>query len=619
MIKTPFDTMIRHLAALACTGMLCLSGGTVVAAQATLDGQTVNTPRHAIKLAPTGFPESIEIKANDSEVPLTERGDDIPQSVLRSIGRGIQLTDARLAVRIGENTVVAEPEQAMKASREGDAVQVTSSLKADEVAFDVDLRYTGDGAMFATLEYSAKGVEVQAVSLQMTTPGGIDFVLPVSPSDDGLRDVDAKQFVPDNAPQGTIWQNAGEFAENRSIVSAGLLEHVFVGNGDRGFTWLTSGDGFDVSDENPFCELARNEDGDIVWTLNLVNHAVTLDGKAKAEFAILTHPASPRADMGRSDLWFEAPVTLDTPGPSPISLSDRGDAGSEGDSVLRADAATVYESTARLNVLAGPAGGDAESANKDISDTYTMPLFRYYAGTHTALPAVLRSNSGDLTRSGNSPKPDRMVVGRALLHDISADIAKLAHVVSTGKLMKAIEEFGVFADDGNTEFIPYWRSSEHARFGEEFMGGEFSVTKEDPLVETYTTIYRRPVEGQAGRYKAMIVVVNETDENQYAQFYLQDTERLLGGSNALSFWRELDKTYWQDDLIPSNSDWRKSNVKAHVAGRGKNQNSMIDMEGEGWVRQATKDGSLEIYGPLYIPAQDFRVLEISGEDPNSRD
>ncbi|MFW5803562.1 MAG: hypothetical protein ACOCWJ_06550 [Verrucomicrobiota bacterium] len=613
MIKSLRSTMNRHLAALACTGMLCIAGGTAVAAQATLDGQTVKTPRHTIQLAPTGLPENVEINAHEQEIPLTERDDDLSQAALNAIGRGIQLTDVRLTAQIGESTVVAEPENAMKAERKGDAVQVTSRLKAGDVAFDADLQYTGDGAMFATLTYSGNNVEVQAVSLQMTLPGEIDFVLPVSPSDERLLETDGKQFIPENVPQGTIWQNAGEFAEDRSIVSPGLLEHVFVGNGDRGFTWLTSGDGFDLTDEDPFCELARNEDGDIVWTLNLVNHAVTLKGKAKAEFAILTHPAKPYADMSKSELWFKTPATVDTPEASTISLDDRQSAGSEGDSVVRADSATVYESTARLNVLAGPAGGDAESADKNISDAYTMPLFRYYAGTHTALPAVLRSNSGELIRAGNTPKPDRMVLGRALLHGISADIAKLAHVVSAGKLMKAIEEFGFFEDDGNTEFIPYWRSGEHVRYGEEFMGGEFSVTQENPLAEAYATIYRRPVAEQADRYKAMIVVVNETDENQYAQFYLQDADRLLGGANSLTYWPEMTKTYWQDDLIPSNSDWRKNNVRNYVVGRGKTLESMIDMEGEGQVRQASKDGSLEIYGPLFIPAHDFRVVKISGE------
>ncbi len=618
MIKTPFYTMIRRLAALACAGMLCLSGGAVFAAQATLDGQTVNTPRHTIELAPTGLPESVEIKALEHEIPLTERGDDVSQAVLNGIGRGVELTDVRLTVGIGENTVVAEPEGAMKATSKDDEVQVTSRLNAEGVTFDMDLRYTGGGAMFASLTYSARNVDVEEVSLQMTIPGAIDFVLPVSPSDDRLRTTDAKQFVPANVPQGTIWQNAGEFAENHSIVSAGLLEHVFVGNGDRGFTWLTSGDGFDVSDENAFCELARNEDGDIVWTLNLVNHPVTLNGKTKAEFAILTHPAKSRAEMSRADLWFKTPATIGTPETAPISLADRSDAGSEGDSVVRADSATVYESAARLNVLAGPAGGDAESADKDISDTFAMPLFRYYAGTHTALPAVLRSNSGELIRAGNTPKPDRMVLGRALLHGISADIAKLAHVVSAGKLMKAMEQFGFFEDDGNTEFIPYWRSGEHVRYGEEFMGGEFSVTQENPMAEAYTAVYRRPVEGQADRYKAMVVVVNETDDNQYAQFYLQDAERLLGAKNSLTIWPEMSKTYWQDGLIPSNSDWKKSNVKVYVVGRDANE-SMIDLEGEGRVRQASKDVNLEIYGPLYIPAHDFRVLEISGEALNSRD
>lgn len=612
MIKPPFHSMIRSLHAAGVAGLLCLATLPSVAAQADLDGETVKTPRHTIQLAPTGLPASLAISAHESEIPLPDRGGDVPEAVLRRIGRGTQLNNARLSVQIGENVRVAEPAGNMKTRQKNDSVVVGSRLEAGDVTFDVDIEYTGAGAMFGTVAYSARGVDVKAVSLQMDLLGSVDFVMPVSPSDPVLRDVPAVEFLPVDAPQGTIWQNAGEFVEKRKIVSKGLLKHVFVGNGDRGFTWLTDGDGFDVTGDAPFCELARNEDGDIVWTLNIVNHETTLNGKTKASFAILTHPAVPVADVSRSDLWFNAPRTVGEPTTPEISLKERQGTEAVDGGVVRADAATVYEAAATMNVLTGPAGGQGESVQKDLSATFPLPLFRYYAGSHTSLPGMLRSNSGDLTRAGNTPKPDRMVLGRALLHDISADITKLAHVVSTGKLMKAMEEFGFFKNDGKTEFIPYWRSGEYIRYGEEFTGDQFAVTAENPVGNVYEVIYRRPVEGEPGRYKAMIFVVNETDENQSEQFYLFNAEQLLGASNSLEIWPYLAKKYWQEDLIPPNSDWRKDNTRVYVVGRSGNE-SLIDMEGEGRVRRAAKDGNLEIYGPLFVPAHDFRVFEVSGE------
>ena len=48
-----------------------------------------------------------------------------------------------------------------------------------------------------------------------------------------------------------------------------------------------------------------------------------------------------------------------------------------------------------------------------------MPLFRYLAATHTGLPATLRSNADQLVNSGAYNGVDRLVLGRALLHDIA--------------------------------------------------------------------------------------------------------------------------------------------------------------------------------------------------------
>jgi hypothetical protein len=635
--------------------------GSAAHAKAKLRGMTITTPRHVITLADSGLPKSIRIEPHETEIPLPERGQDVSETTLQRIGRGEQVSDLRLAVRVGEDLVIAKPEGQARARQDGANVVVKGHLEAEGVSFELTLEYTPEAAMFATLQCAAANVEVQSLSLQMTLPGSIDFVLPTAPDAEVLRGVSPKEFAPLRG-RGTIWENAGEMAEERTIVSPGLLKHVFVGNGDAGFTFLTDGEGFSVNEKAPFSTLTREDDGSITWSLHIVNHRATLKGKptimnqpvpvpkipipnipvpnipmpdvpmpdipmpdisvpkvsmpllgkTRAVFALFVHPGLPKSEVTRSALWFQKPTEIENARTPSVSYGDRRENAKVRGGAVRADSATVYEAGARINVLAGPAGGDAESVQKDISDTYPIPLFRYYAGTHTALPALLRSNSGQLTRAGNTPKPDRMVLARAFLNGIAADIRKIAHVTSAARILAMMDEFGVFKDDGLTEVIPYWRAESYLRFGEEFKGDRFSITSENPAEEVYEVIYRRPVEDEPGRYKALVFLVNETDKNQSEQVYLFDAKRLLGAANSLELWPFMSKKYWQEDLIPPNSDWRKQNTRVYVVDRKANE-SMIDMEGEGRARRAAVDGSLEIYGPVYLPAHDFRVFQVSGE------
>jgi hypothetical protein len=114
-MKTTRLFTTAHPLACAVVGGILLLTAADVQAKAELNGKTITTDRHVIELADTGLPASLRIQAEDNEIPLPERGGDVSESTLSLIGRGEQLSDAVLAVRMGESRVVAVPEGDMKA------------------------------------------------------------------------------------------------------------------------------------------------------------------------------------------------------------------------------------------------------------------------------------------------------------------------------------------------------------------------------------------------------------------------------------------------------------------------------------------------------------------------
>jgi hypothetical protein len=89
--------------------------------------------------------------------------------------------------------------------------------------------------------------------------------------------------------------------------------------------------------------------------------------------------------------------------------------------------------------LAGRDGvqGVLRDALATLADRFPLSLFRYLAGTHTALGAQLRTDAATLTSAGASPAPDRMALGRALLHDIGVDVSSLANPVEAARVVQA--------------------------------------------------------------------------------------------------------------------------------------------------------------------------------------
>lgn len=577
---------------------------------ARLEGNVVKTGKHIFTIAATGLPEQIAIEADRSELPLEKRDASAPPAAgeLLSVGRGAQLrAPIRLEGKVEGKVAVAQAAEPAKLTAGGPTVSAASKLAAGRLKIALEASYGPDGSMTVKLAYDGQGATVESLDLVVEFAGPMDTLVVGSPVRDEVRSYRASEFALGQG-EGVAWANAGEGAKGSARARPGVVEHLFLGNGDRGFTWLTEGAaGWAIDKAAPTMTILRDKFGQATWRISFVNHAVKLDGPRTLAFTILTHPASSKAPDRRRASWLEWPFE----GAVAKRLALAPNVRSQAAAPLRADCATVHEAYNQYSVLEGPAGGDAISAKETLCETCPMPLFRYLAGTHTRLTARLVSNSAKLTRPGASPAPDRTVVGRALLHDIGLDASRLADLTLAARTAAALSKFGYFEPDGQTEFIPYWRSRPFIRYGQEFKAEDaFGTSVENPLASVYLSVYRRP--GAPGRNgtRALIVVVNEGVKPVREQLYILDPGRIFGGPNSITAPALIEK--WDFSRIPPDSDWRKQSLQSSIprqsASGQVDPTALADLEDAGFVRRAALKDGIEVYGPLFVPAHSFRLL-----------
>ena len=569
-------------------GILAVVGsGAVIAAPADalrLDGMTVHTSKHAFTLDPSGLPQQIVIKADPAELPLESRtaGAATPD-LLQALGRGDQLRQPmRLVAVIAGQAVTAVPVKPAQPRLQGGRVVVESELKAGDMAFEVKTVYLPSGRIDLTVT-GGKGLQADAISLVLDLAGSVDTVIAGKPVADKPKVYGRAEFAV-GTREGVIWANVGEGLPPGGRASPGVPEQLFVGNGDRGFTWLAeSSKGFDVDKALPTMVLTRDKAGAITWRCHLLNHPARLDKALNVAVSLLIHPARSRAAVLRSLLWLNPPAGL----PRADRVLDRDDAIS-------------------AVSLEGSAGGDAVSAEQNLAVTYPISLFRYLAGTHTGLGARLRPNAASQVRSGGLPGPDRMALGRALLHDIGLDATGLAHLAQAAAVAKALDEFGYFKDDAPIEFIPYWRAGKPVRYGETFATeNPFALTQQDPMTDVHVSVWRRATAGRGT--DVLIVVVNESAEPVREQFYVTDVKRLFGGPNTAKSSTVISS--WSTAGIPADSDWSQ----ARMLSCQKGTTVLLDLIDRGFVVQAAAKDTTEVYGPLFVPAFGFRLLYGTGK------
>ncbi len=592
------------LAALLLAALLSISPA--VAGEAlpapTLEGQTVKTLRHEIELAPTGLPKQIHIKAAPSEVPLPQRNKDAaPEAaVLRRIGRGAQLrAPLRLLAQVEGKEVEAEGTARIEA--ENGAVTVTAELQAAGRALAFAARYGRDGALTATLTGTGGG-EVESLALAVDLAYVPDTLVVGPAVGDKPVALPASDFEP-GAEDGLIWGNAEADAEKGGRAMPGVVPHLYVGDGDRGFTFLTRKEGWPVDPKVSSMTLTRGDAG-TSWRILFVNHPQPVE-QVKVDFALIPHPARMPAKNARQLAWLRWPDAAAQV--MPVTLAARAELAGKPIACARADTAVANEGFVQYGLLAGPAGGDGLSAAQNPAAVCPLPLFRYLSGTHTGLTMRVRSNGVNLIRPGMNPAPDRVVIARALLHDIGLDGRGLAHLAEARRIAAALHEFGYFEADGQTETIPYWRSQALLRYGEAFdPESGLEVTEKDPNEEVRVTLYRRPyTQGRKTGYQVLFVVANENATPVRDRLFVPDPAAVFGGGNRLTL--EAIRKSYDYSVVPPAGDWSLQYVK------GGRANARVfhlrDLEDNGAV-QGTKPkaGGAEIYGPLHIDGHDFRLL-----------
>lgn len=558
-----------------------------------LDGKTLTTARHLITLADTGLPEQIAINAQPHELPIELRDNpaEVGAVVLQRIGRGPQLRQPASVVVVSDGGErAAQVATAAKPAVKGRTVNAQSKLTAGEVNCTLDLLYGVDGTIMATLTYQADA-KVDQLALLLPLSGPVDVAIANQPlAGDGPVGL--------NTGQGVVWGNSADDAGQRGRAAPGVLKHLFVGNGDRGFTLLTDGGkGWQIDPDQSMAVVERDDQDRYTLRLRVINHTVTLSGSHTVKFALMTHPSTHRPDNFR-DLQWQSRDDIQPATPA-LNLSTRDQA--KVVAAVRGDA-VAFESLAPAVHLAGPAGVELAQGARDVTDVYTPAIYRYLTGTHTGLLRHIQADNLKITRPGGDPAPDRTLLGRALLHDAGVDLTGLAHGTQSLALMNKLHALGVF-DEAASEFIPYWRSDEVVRYGPAFSADDaFATTTQNPYADVRVSVYR-----VHGGKTAIFIIANEGDQPVRDVLYLLNDNRLLAGSNVIKtndvFKRNIDFT-----KVPKKADWRRGNV---IIGRPSDGGPALeDLEtGAAVTGLSTRKNTSNVeFGRLFVPARDFRVL-----------
>lgn len=576
------------------TACLCLAAFVRAAADDTftVSGRAVQTARHRFEVAESGLPSQIVVESDVRELPLELRaaGTEVSDAVLTAIGRGTRLrAPVRLVATVDGESIVAQVTAPGPVIRnvEGSAT-CDAAMAVGPYDVNIAARYDAAGAVTVRLVHERVRDAVATLALELELVGPVDMVCrpPDAPGPDAISLAGIDFSI--GGEEGVVWDSLVGDAGR-----PGRVARLFVGSGDGGFTWRCDEEtGWVHDDGQPTMVLECDELGRVTWRVLLVGVPVETRSKQSVEFVLRVHPTHARASGYRRTQWLDWPAAPDGGEVIPSTFPGFGPPGDD--------------PVGRFRELRGGFCADIASAREDHIDLYRPSAVRMAAATWSSDTTRIRSNVRQV-RPGDDPAFDRQVLGRSVLHDIGVAIQGVDQPVEFLRLVRALREFGYF-EDADTEFIPYWRSGELVRFGEGFdPTSAFALTEESPAAHTYVSVYRRPFEagGKKG-YKALLVIMNERDEPVRERLYLLEPGKVLGPEGSTLTGLEIIQGY-DFGTIPDDSDWRREKVGTYRWMFG--ATGLMDAEDGGYVTVSTSKGqTAAIYGPVYIPRHDYRIL-----------
>jgi len=223
----------------------------------------------------------------------------------------------------------------------------------------------------------------------------------------------------------------------------------------------------------------------------------------------------------------------------------------------------------------------------DMITTYPNSLYRTMSMHFTGLITTLIADISP-AQPGDDKRFDRQRLGIALLNDIgvapNGPHGTFHHKEQAVRLLDGLKTFGFFEDEG-TELLPFWRNDSQVRLGDQ--PGEESRVR--------VTVYRRALDEGNG-YKAIFVILNESYGDIELPLSILDPATVLGGPNTLRVGEIMQRTTVPEILQAA---WTKAGGRA-------DRPALMDLETGGFIARTA--GEAEVYGPVFVPYHDYRVL-----------
>jgi len=299
----------------------------------TVTEEGFETLKHRFTLAKTGLPAQIYIKPSERDLPLEARNDDrsVDPEILQRRGRGPQLRNPmRIMVTVnGKKRPATVAQTAERVRTAASELVYRSILNAGPVEVTLTTRYEVDGSMHCSMTYGADthGDDEEGTVSRLTLV--TDVAGPVNLVTSGIGYAGNQVVAGSDRWNATLPHEAGVVWDSADLSSPGLFYSQFVpvlffGTGDRGFSWYATSDrNWELDRDGSAMTLSRNQDGDVTWRVNFVNHKTFLDEQKTLDFHVLTHPAKPKPDgyrrlswLYRGDTWYRGFAE------EPIELSD---------------------------------------------------------------------------------------------------------------------------------------------------------------------------------------------------------------------------------------------------------------------------------------------------------